>query len=478
MSYSYTTVDGHRVETTVAAKFREMAAEFQRVFGLTLHVESGTRTREEQQRLYDGWIKSLPGFNLAAPPGQSFHEESGPQGPRALDLRDSGNDAGVRTAGSRRNNWIRDNAPRWGFTLSGLTFSPKEGWHVHYTGVLGAASGGGGGSWPARTRYGHDWVVAAQKKLTAMGLYSGDLDGKDGPGTQNGTKALQSAAGLDQDGIYGPQTNTVADTILAGGNWSNRSAADIQRLVGAVADGQWGGKTSFAVYKWQRANGITADAQWGPTSDAKGFPGTSTPPVVAPPVQVATPRAATYGPAVRAWALPWAAARTDKIEAIFLHHQASTNDDEGYFKTKNDRGSWPTFQVKASGEVVEFAEATTQRPQSTQNNNGNSLSIETQNTSGAPLWGISDASHESIAQIVAWAAKKYGFPIDKDHVRKHSDVYATACPGPSMDVARIIVRAIEISSPVIPTDPETVPVDRTWLQGILGKLKTILATKK
>lgn len=474
MAFTYTTVDGKRVETAVASHFRLMAAEFQRVFGLTLHVKDGTRTRAEQQRLYDGWIRRLPGFNLAAPPGQSFHEESGPQGPRALDIYDSGNDAGVTVIGSRRNNWIRDNGPRWGFTLSGLTFSPREGWHIHFTGTLGAGASAPTGQWPARTRYGHDWVVSAQKKLAAMGLYSGEHDGKDGPDTQAGTKVLQGVLSLEQDGIYGPQTNTGADVILGGGNWSNRPVADIQRIVGAHPDNEWGGKTSLAVYKWQKANGLTADAQWGPSSDAKAFPNVSVPPVTPPPVgQVATPRVPTYGPAVRGWSLPWAQARTQKVQGIFLHHQAGTGDDEGYFKTKNERSSWPTWQAKSLGEVVEYANPDTQIPSSTQGHNGEWLSIETQNSSGAPLWGISDASHESIAQIVAWASKKYGFPIDTAHVRKHSEVYATACPGPSMDVARIIKRAIEINTP-ISEPPSTIPVDRSVLQSWFDKLKALL----
>lgn len=478
MAYEYTTIDGASVQVTVAANFRAMAADFNRAFpGITLHVREGKRTRERQLYLYNGWIKRLPGFNLALHPDdpKAYHVESNPMGPRALDLYDSGSDAGVTVVGTRRNNWIRDNAPRFGFTLSGLTFTPKEGWHVHFTGALTGSGSTNSGSWPARARYGEAWVKAAQTKLRSLGLYDGEIDGKDGPGSQAGTKVLQAALGVDQDGIYGPVTNTGADVILAGRNATSRAVSSIQSLVGTPADNEWGGKTSLAVYRWQKANGLTADAVWGPASDAKGFPNT-TPPVT-PPAQVAAARAPLYGPAVRAWQLPWASARTAKVDGIFIHHQASTNDDESYFKTKNDRSSWPTFQVKASGETVEFAHPDTQQPSSTQGNNGNTLSIETQNTSGAPLWGISDASHESIAQIVAWASKRYGFPIDAAHVRKHSDVYATACPGPSMDVSRIIKRAIEIATPVEP-QPDTIPVDRSVLQGWLDKLKALLGGGK
>jgi hypothetical protein len=42
--------------------------------GRKMSITDGFRPREEQQRLYDGWMKGLPGFNYAAPPGNSDHE--------------------------------------------------------------------------------------------------------------------------------------------------------------------------------------------------------------------------------------------------------------------------------------------------------------------------------------------------------------------------------------------------------------------
>ncbi|UDL14795.1 endolysin [Microbacterium phage Gretchen] len=140
MGYSYTTINGQRVEVNVAAAFRNMAAAFKAATGCDLLVTSGTRTRAEQQYLYDGWIARKPGFNLAAKPGQSNHEESGPRGPRALDLRDSGNDAGVTRIGSARSNWLVANAPRFGFTNAGHYFNPREGWHYEFTGAIGGGA--------------------------------------------------------------------------------------------------------------------------------------------------------------------------------------------------------------------------------------------------------------------------------------------------------------------------------------------------
>ncbi len=283
MAYEYTYRDGEMLEVHVAAAFDQMAAEFYRVFGLTLHVNSGVRTEAVQWDLYWNWVNRVPGYYLAAKPQDSFHCEVGPQGPRALDLRDSGNDAGVMTIGTTRNNWIRDNGPRWGFTLSGLTFNPPEGWHNHYTGAIGGSGGGGGGGeFPARERYGADWVTSAQGKLNALGFNAGPEDGYDGSQTQGATKGLQAVLGVDQDGIYGPVTNTGADTILAGGNYTSRPVKDIQAKVGATPDDKWGPLTSKSVYIWQKANGLTADAQWGPASDAKGFPAAEQPPVDVP----------------------------------------------------------------------------------------------------------------------------------------------------------------------------------------------------
>lgn len=84
---------------------------------------------------------------------------------------------------------------------------------------VGGGSGGGGGSvekWPARAKYGADWVVGAQKKLMLLGYDVGPdgADGYDGPATQAATLNLQNRGGLTPDGIFGPDTNAYADELL------------------------------------------------------------------------------------------------------------------------------------------------------------------------------------------------------------------------------------------------------------------------
>ena len=49
-------------------------------------------------------------------------------------------------------------------------------------------------------------VLAAQKRLTALGYWLGTPDGVYGPATAHAVTALQKVAGLSRDGILGPQT--------------------------------------------------------------------------------------------------------------------------------------------------------------------------------------------------------------------------------------------------------------------------------
>lgn len=146
MGYKYTRIDGERVQVDVAAAFRRLDAGFRKEYpGLHLIVASGTRTTAEQRELYARY-KAGTG-NLAAYPGTSNHEESGPAGPRALDVWDSGADPGVTTSGTRRANWLRSNASRYGFNPAGYGFSRVEPWHIEYTGALtNNASGQAAGS--------------------------------------------------------------------------------------------------------------------------------------------------------------------------------------------------------------------------------------------------------------------------------------------------------------------------------------------
>ena len=189
MAYIYVKRDGERVETHVAAAFDRLEKAFTRAFpGLGLIVASGTRTRAEQAELYRLWQAGRG--NLAAAPGYSNHEESGPAGPRALDVWDTGRDAGVTVAGTKRANWLRANAPKFGFNPAGYGFARVEPWHIEYTGPL---SGGG-----------VKHVTVSRPVKDIQKLVGAKPDGIWGPETEGKVKTWQKKNGLTADGIWGP----------------------------------------------------------------------------------------------------------------------------------------------------------------------------------------------------------------------------------------------------------------------------------
>lgn len=292
MAFTYTYINGERVETSVARAFEALRAEFKRVWGLDLLVSSGTRTREEQAGLYQIYLN---GGTLAAPPGQSNHEEYGPRGPRALDVRDSGGDPGVTRQGTARANWLRANASRFGFDPAGYGFRQIEPWHIEYTGNLG---GGNSGTSPdGKLIVDGDWGAATTTKLqAALGV---NQDGQLGPIT---IKALQSRLGVNADGDMGPQTigalqrrlgvgddgqlgpvtikalqqhlndgGTLAaplnpDVLTVDGQLGRATVSKLQASIGAEVDGEWGPGTTR---KLQVAVGATEDGQLGPDTIKK-----------------------------------------------------------------------------------------------------------------------------------------------------------------------------------------------------------------
>ena len=59
---------------------------------------------------------------------------------------------------------------------------------------------------PARAPAASERVAALQVGLRARGVYGGDVDGLNGPGTSTGVRKLQRRAGIAVDGIAGPRT--------------------------------------------------------------------------------------------------------------------------------------------------------------------------------------------------------------------------------------------------------------------------------
>lgn len=161
--YEYETIDGQRVELNVAADYKRMRAAFEKAFpGITLKVTSGTRTTAEQtaifrarfvigsqvkgRRVYETrWWNGTLWYRISsagtvANPKSSNHEEAGPNGPRSLDLRDTGADPGITRRGTKRDKWMEKHADEFDFENEGYRFA--EAWHKTNRGVIGKYDAG------------------------------------------------------------------------------------------------------------------------------------------------------------------------------------------------------------------------------------------------------------------------------------------------------------------------------------------------
>lgn len=172
-----------------------------------------------------------------------------------------------------------------------------------------------------------------------------------------------------------------------------------------------------------------------------------------------------YPGAARGGLSPNRSPRQGKVKLFIVHHYAGTQDPESAWKrfnSANDRSVSPNYQVNADGSVFEVVPPDDYRAWTTGVIDHQAVTCETQNTSGAPAWGISRESHEAIAHLIAWAAQRYGFPIQRGRVADgnrieipgvvgHRETPAgrqtsTSCPGPSMDLEWLVRRAQEIAS--------------------------------
>lgn len=101
--------------------FMQMAQAYRSATGKRLTVTEGWRSYDRQVKLYNDY-RSGRG-NLAAKPGTSNHGRG-----TAVDI------SGMGAVGSASFNWLRQNAPKFGYSWTGGTFSQVEPWHWDFAG--------------------------------------------------------------------------------------------------------------------------------------------------------------------------------------------------------------------------------------------------------------------------------------------------------------------------------------------------------
>jgi hypothetical protein len=123
-------------------------------------------------------------------------------------------------------------------------------------------------------------IAALQSALQGLRLYSGFVDGVEGPLTRDGVRALQRRRGLSVDGIAGPETRRalgwrgrprLGSRVMRSGDrgWDVAALQFLLQHAGqgaGRADGLFGPLTRAAVMRAQEAAGIGADGLAGPVT--------------------------------------------------------------------------------------------------------------------------------------------------------------------------------------------------------------------
>lgn len=160
MSDGFVYRDGSRLSPYMAYQIERLNADVKSIFGVEIKVSSGIRLAQEQidifleryvtignvrgRKVYDTRVwrgtryYRISSAGTVAVPSTSNHEVQGNRA--AVDLRDTGSDAGITSKNSARGRWIRANAWEYGLVASGDEFG--EGWHFDILNIWNAVPGG------------------------------------------------------------------------------------------------------------------------------------------------------------------------------------------------------------------------------------------------------------------------------------------------------------------------------------------------
>ncbi|MEU5314902.1 peptidoglycan-binding protein [Streptomyces sp. NPDC021562] len=97
-------------------------------------------------------------------------------------------------------------------------------------------------------------IKLGQADLNGLAYDAGAVDGVSGPQTQAATESFQGDRCLGVDGIIGPQTLGELETVVKA----------VQSKAGVTQDGDYGSGTASAVKDYQSAHQLTADGIAGP----------------------------------------------------------------------------------------------------------------------------------------------------------------------------------------------------------------------
>jgi hypothetical protein len=154
--------------------------------------------------------------------------------------------------------------------------------------------------------------------------------------------------------------------------------------------------------------------------------------------------------------------RPGKVTRIIQHHWGGTSGGIERLSNPLQKAS-ATYLVLSTGQILgqvpeEFRPWTSGGPAA----DNPSITIECQNSTGAPDYKVSDAALNSIERLIADIAKRHGFgALTRTNYRGHREFAATACPGPYLyPRLQAICDAANGTQPAPTPTPTPTPVSR------------------
>lgn len=127
----------------------------------------------------------------------------------------------------------------------------------------------------------------------------------------------------------------------------------------------------------------------------------------------------------------WSSRYLNKVSRVIVHHWAGTAGGVERLVYSSDAAS-ANYIILNDGTLIGSVDekyrawtsgsAAADRP---------SITIEVQNETRSPEWRVSAAAQETLVNLIADIAKRYGWgSITRSRVRGHREFASTACPGP------------------------------------------------
>ena len=149
------------------------------------------------------------------------------------------------------------------------------------------------------------------------------------------------------------------------------------------------------------------------------------------------------------------------IEWLVIHHTAGGTNEFAVKYLSEDNGvtTSATYVLCTTGELVGIVPEEHRQWTTGWIGDRNGVTVETVNSSGPPLWMVTDEQIQKLSELAADLCTRYNWGrLDHTRIRAHKEFANTACPGPYLwtrfnriiNTANKILDQAEVPPPTIP----------------------------